>query len=98
MTVLSIFEIRVTPDALQEAPQLISETLAGTRSQPGCIGVEVTVDIYDPSRFFLVERWATLADDDAYRAWRMTPEGAPTVGRILAGPPVLTRTEVHDEL
>lgn len=98
MTVLSIFEIRVNPDALTDAPQLISETLAGTRSRPGCIGVEVAIDVDDPTRFILVERWATLADDDAYRAWRMTPEGAPSVGRVLAAPPALTRTEVHDEL
>lgn len=96
MTVLSVFEIRVNPDALDDVRPLLHETLEGTRARPGCLGVEVTVDVDDPHRFLLIEKWATLADDDAYRAWRMSPEGAPTFGHLLAGPPSLSRGEVVD--
>ena len=98
MTVLSLLDLRVASDALEQAPALIHETLAGTRARPGCLGVEVVVDVDDPTHFVFVEKWESLADDDAYRAWRETPEGAAVLGPILAGPPVLTRAVVRDEI
>ncbi|MFB2580985.1 putative quinol monooxygenase [Herbiconiux sp. P15] len=98
MTVLSILDLRVALDALEQAPALIHETLAGTRARPGCLGVDVTVDVDDPTHFLFVEKWESLEHDDAYRAWRLTPEGAAVLNPIVAGPPTLTRTVLREEI
>ncbi|WP_066039447.1 putative quinol monooxygenase [Herbiconiux solani] len=96
MTVLSLLDVRIRPDALESAPSVISDVLTATRAFPGSLGVEVVVDVDDPEHYVLVERWASMDDDDAYRAWRSTPEGASDLGSILAGPPSLVRTVVAD--
>ena len=45
----------------------------------------------------VVERWTSLAHDDAYRAWRATPEGASPLGAVLAERPRLTRWNASDD-
>jgi hypothetical protein len=39
----------------------------------------------------VVETWASMEDDLAYREWRTTPAGASTLGTVLAGAPTLTK-------
>ncbi|GAA2235852.1 antibiotic biosynthesis monooxygenase [Herbiconiux moechotypicola] len=96
--VLSVFEFRVSADAVESAPAIVRETLKATRSRPGCLGVEVTVDVDDPAHYVVAERWESLAADDAYRAWRQSPEGVSPLRPILAGPPSLTRAWVREQL
>jgi quinol monooxygenase YgiN len=91
MTVTALLDLHVTEEARATALQVIEGVLVATRAFPGNLGVEVVVDVVDDTHFLAVERWASLADDDAYRAWRATPEGASALGSILAGPPSLTR-------
>ena len=98
MTVISFLEFRVKADVLDSVAGIVHDTLEVTRARPGCLGVDVTVDVDDPTHFVVVEKWATLADDDAYRAFRATPEGASDLGSVLAGPPTLTRAELREEI
>jgi heme oxygenase (mycobilin-producing) len=98
MTVISILDIKIKTGALADAAAVLSTTLAATRARPGCKGVDVTVDVDDPEHYVIVETWATLGDDDAYRAWRGTPEGASPLGSVLAGPPTLTRAELREDI
>jgi hypothetical protein len=77
MAVTSLLDMNISPASLAEAPAIIAEVLIATRAFDGNLGVEVLVD----------------AHDNAYRAWRATPEGASALGSILAGPPTLTRFE-----
>jgi len=93
MTVTSLLDLRVAPASLAEASAVIADVLVATRAFDGNLGVEVLVDDADPAHFVVVEKWESMAHDDAYRAWRATPEGASTLGSILAGPPTLTRFE-----
>jgi quinol monooxygenase YgiN len=93
MTVTSLLDLRVAPASLAEAATVIAEVLVATRAFDGNLGVEVLVDDADPAHFVVVEKWESIAHDDAYRAWRATPEGASALGGILAGPPSLTRFE-----
>jgi quinol monooxygenase YgiN len=53
----------------------------------------VLVDSTDPAHFLVVEQWASMEHDSAYRAWRATDDGASGLGELLAAPPVLTRFE-----
>ncbi|MFB2555496.1 putative quinol monooxygenase [Herbiconiux liangxiaofengii] len=96
MTVISLLELRLKPEVLESAPEVIHSVLTATRAREGSLGVEVTVDSDDPARFIVVERWDSMESDDAYRAWRATPDGVSELGTLLAEPPVLTRTVLTD--
>ncbi|MDO9398229.1 MAG: antibiotic biosynthesis monooxygenase family protein [Herbiconiux sp.] len=98
MTVIAVLELRVKAEALADAPAIIQGTLEVTRSRPGSLGVDITVDVDDPTHYLIVERWEDLAADDAYRAFRASPEGASELRTIVAEPPVLTRTELRAQL
>ncbi|WP_440708124.1 putative quinol monooxygenase [Herbiconiux sp. YIM B11900] len=98
MTVISILEFRVKPDVLETAPAVIHEVLTATRAREGALAVEVTVDVDDPAHYLVVERWDSIESDDAYRAWRTTPEGRSSLSDLLASPPTLTRAMLTDTL
>jgi quinol monooxygenase YgiN len=93
MAVTSLLDLHVAPESVTDAPRVIDEVLVATRAFEGNLGVEVLVDLDDPAHFMVVETWQSPGHDDAYRAWRATPEGASALGGILAGPPSLTRFE-----
>jgi len=93
VSVTSLLDLQIAPASLEDAPAVITGVLAATRAFEGCLGVDVLIDTADATHFVVVESWASLAHDDAYRAWRTTPEGASALGSILAAPPTLTRFE-----
>lgn len=91
MTITALLELQLKADALADAPRILTETLKATREFAGNEGVEVLHDVADPAHVVVVERWSSLEHDDAYRAWRATPEGASELGTLLADRPRLTR-------
>jgi quinol monooxygenase YgiN len=96
MTVTSLLELTIAPEAVDTAVDHIHRVLEATRAFEGCLGVDVIVDVTDPAHIVLLEKWTTLERDDAYRAFRATPEGKSDLGTILAGPPTLTRYTVAE--
>ncbi len=90
MAITSILDLRLKPEALDTASEIIHETLIATRAFPGCYHVAVLVDSDDPAHVVLYETWESVEHDRAYRAWRATPEGASPLGSILAAAPKLT--------
>jgi quinol monooxygenase YgiN len=91
MTITALLDVQIKPEQSTAAASVIRDTLQATRAFPGCLGVEVVVDLADPAHFVLIEKWESLEADEAYRAWRATPEGRSDLGSILAGPPSLTK-------
>ena len=98
MAVISILDLHLKADALDAAPALLRETLAATRAFEGSLGVDVALDADDPTHYLLVEKWESLAHDDAYRACRATPEGQHELGSLAAAAPVLTRAVIADDI
>jgi quinol monooxygenase YgiN len=98
MAVTAFLDLHLRADALEEAPAVLAAVLADTRAFDGSQGIEVLRDVANPAHVTVVERWESLQHDDAYRAWRATPEGASDLGRVLAGPPTLWRYETHSTL
>lgn len=96
ITVLLDFTFR--PDALADSEEFVRGMLVATRAFPGCTGIEVTRDITDPGRYVLIETWDSVAHDDAYRAWRATPDGNSGLRDRLVTLPVLTRTQTISSL
>jgi heme oxygenase (mycobilin-producing) len=94
MTVTSLLELNIKPERLADAERIIDETLEATRAFAGNLGCVVSVDTDDPTHYVIVERWESLAADDAYRAFRATPEGANQLGEITSGRKLVRYTDV----
>lgn len=92
MSITALLDLHFDPDRLDEGRAFLTRTLADTRAFEGSLGLEIVVDVVDPTHVVVIERWASLAHDDAYRAWR-AGAGASALGDYLAGPPTLTRCE-----
>ncbi|BCW71692.1 antibiotic biosynthesis monooxygenase [Arthrobacter sp. NicSoilB8] len=97
MPITAHLDLNLKAEALSTAPDVLRDILADTRAFEGCLGVDVLVDSKDPAHFLVVEQWASLEHDAAYRAWR-AGDGASGLGDLLAGPPVLTHFETSFEL
>jgi quinol monooxygenase YgiN len=95
MAVTATLELHLRAEKLDDAPAVLEATLAQTRAFEGNEGIEVLVDVDDPAHITVIEHWASIERDDAYRAWRATPEGASRLGEVLAGAPTLTRYETQ---
>jgi quinol monooxygenase YgiN len=89
MPVVAQLELRLQPEALEKAYQMLREILADTRAFEGCLGVDVLIDNQDPAHVIAHETWASLEHDAAYRAWR-AGDGATELGTVLAAAPTLT--------
>lgn len=86
----TLFDFHVRPDAVPTAAAVIADTLVATRAFPGCLGIDVIVDVADETHFVLVEHWDGPESDAAYRAWRSTPEGRSSLSGIVDGRPTAT--------
>jgi quinol monooxygenase YgiN len=93
MPITALLDIQLRPDAPADAEARVNSVLAQTRARPGCLSVDVVRDLNDPRHLVVIETWESLEADDAYRAWRATPEGASELGELTAGRPALTRYE-----
>jgi quinol monooxygenase YgiN len=90
----ALLELRFRDDGLEMSMGTLHDVIEGTRAFPGCEGVDVLVDVTDPSHIILVQRWATPEDDAAYRVWRST-EGKTSLGDLLRAPAVLTKLHLQ---
>ncbi len=93
MVIVSILDVRLRPDAPADAEARLTATLAQTRAHPGLVSADVVRDLEDPRHLVVIETWESLEADDAYRAWRATPEGASELGELTGGRITLTRYE-----
>jgi heme oxygenase (mycobilin-producing) len=96
VAITAILDLQLKPDSLDTAHGVIHETLTATRAFPGSLHVAVLVDRDDPAHVVLYETWESIERDQAYRAWRATPEGASNLGSILAAAPKLTHFTVAE--
>ncbi|GAA2752825.1 putative quinol monooxygenase [Amnibacterium kyonggiense] len=98
MAVTALLDLHLKADRVQDGPAVLDAILRDTRAFEGSEGIEVLVDVADPAHLTVVEHWTSMERDEAYRAWRATPEGASGLGEVLAAPPVLTRYETGSTL
>ncbi|MGI3780865.1 MAG: putative quinol monooxygenase [Janthinobacterium lividum] len=93
MAITSLLDIQLRPDAPADAESRISSILSQTRARPGFLSADVVRDLDDPRHLVVIEVWESVEADDAYRAWRATPEGASELGELAGGRVGLTRYE-----
>ena len=86
MHVTIIGTVTAKPETRVELLALLTEQVAPTRAEPGCINYEFHVDSADPCCFVFYENWHTQADLDAHLEM---PHLKPLFGqldRLLAKP------------
>ena len=93
MAITSVLDLQLRPDAPADAETRVSSILSQTRARPGFLSADVVRDLDDPRHLVVIEVWESLEADNAYRAWRATPEGASELGELTAGRLALTRYE-----
>lgn len=93
MTITSLLDIQLRPDGPADAEAQVSAILSQTRARPGSLSVDVVRDLEDRRHLVVIEVWESVEADDAYRAWRATPEGASGLGELSVGRPGLKRYE-----
>jgi quinol monooxygenase YgiN len=89
MSITTVLEIPVVDGKADEFIAILKKTLGDTRARHGCEWVTVHQDQADPNAVVLIERWASKADDEAYREWRAGPGAIDGLGAIVAGPPTI---------
>jgi quinol monooxygenase YgiN len=96
MPITVILELRVKPDAVAAARDVMGRALKDTRAFDGNLGTEVFVDQDDEAHWIINEVWESVEHDEAYRKFRAGEGRITALPPLLAAPPVKTRYVTTD--
>ncbi|MCV7089795.1 putative quinol monooxygenase [Mycobacterium interjectum] len=96
MPVTVTLELRLKPDAVQAAREVMARALKDTRAFAGNLGTDVLVDEDDEAHWLIYELWQSVEHDEAYRAFRAGEGKLTELPPLLAAPPVKTRYNTTD--
>jgi len=96
MPVTVILELKLKPDAVPAARDLMRRTLQDTRAFDGNVRTDVLVDDDDDSHWIIYELWESVEHDEAYRRFRAGEGRVIELPPLLAAPPVKTRYVTSD--
>jgi quinol monooxygenase YgiN len=85
VSILVLLELEAKEGKADAMIDVLRRNLGDTRARQGCESVTVHQDHDQPTSILLVERWASRADDDAYRAWRAGDGAIAEMGPLVAG-------------
>lgn len=96
MPVTVLLELRLKPDAVPAARDIMRRALQDTRAFAGNLGIDVLVDQDDEAHWIINELWETVGHDEAYRKFRAGEGRLTELAALLAAPPVKTRYVTTD--
>ena len=96
MSVTVLLELRFKPESVAEAREVFARELQKTRGFRGSLVTDVLVDEDDEAHWIIYEVWETIADDEAYRAFRAGDGAIADLPPLLAAKPVKTRYATSD--
>jgi len=67
MPITVILELRLKPESVPAARDLMRRALQDTRAFDGNLGIDVLVDEDDEAHWLIYERWETVEHEEAYR-------------------------------
>ena len=70
MPITVILELRLKPESVRAARDVMRRALQDTRAFDGNLGTDVLVDQDDEAHWLIYERWDTVEHDEAYRSFR----------------------------
>jgi quinol monooxygenase YgiN len=91
MPVTVILELRLKPDAVPAAREVMGRALPDTRAFDGNLGINVLVNEDDEAHWIIYELWESVEHDEAYRSFRAGEGQLTELPPLLAAPPVKTR-------
>jgi quinol monooxygenase YgiN len=96
MSITVILELRVKPEAVPAARDVMGRALQDTRAFDGNLRTDVLVDQDDEAHWLIYELWETVEHDEAYRRFRAGEGRLTELPPLLAAPPVKTRYVTTD--
>jgi quinol monooxygenase YgiN len=96
MPVTVTLELRLKPDSVQAAREVMGRALKDTRAFAGNLQTDVLVDEDDEAHWLIYELWQSVEHDEAYRAFRAGEGKLTELPPLLAAPPVKTRYATTD--
>ncbi|MDT5258456.1 MAG: hypothetical protein QOD10_3536 [Mycobacterium sp.] len=96
MPVTVLLELRVKPEAVAAARDVMGRALRDTRAFAGNLRTDVLVDSDDEAHWVIYEIWDTVEHDEAYRRFRAGEGKITELPPLLAAPPVKTRYVATD--
>ena len=96
MPITVILELRVKPDAVAAARDVMGRALKDTRAFDGNLDTQVFVDQDDEAHWIINEVWESVEHDEAYRKFRAGEGRITALPPLLAAPPVKTRYVTTD--
>jgi quinol monooxygenase YgiN len=96
MPITVMLELKLKPESLPAARDVMRAALRDTRAFAGNIGTDVLVDEDDEAHWMIYERWESVEHDEAYRTFRAGEGRIVDLPPLLAAPPVKTRYHATD--
>lgn len=96
MPVTVTLELRLKPESVPAAREVMRRALKDTRAFDGNLGTDVLVDSDDEAHWLIYELWDTVEHDEAYRRFRAGEGKLTQLPPLLAAPPVKTRYTPSD--
>jgi quinol monooxygenase YgiN len=96
MSVTVILELRVKPESVREAQDVMRRALQDTRAFDGNLRTDVLVNEDDDAHWIVYELWESVEHDEAYRRFRAGEGRIAELPPLLAAPPVKTRYVASD--
>lgn len=96
MPITVILELRIKPDSVAAARNVMGRALQDTRAFDGNLGTDVLIDEDDEGHWVIYELWDSVEHDEAYRAFRAGEGRLDELPPLLAAPPVKTRYTTTD--
>lgn len=91
MSVTVILELKLKPESVPAAREVMGRALQDTRAFDGNLALEVLVDEDDESHWLIYELWESVEHDEAYRRFRAGEGKITDLAPLLAAPSVKTR-------
>ena len=96
MAVTVTLELRIKPDEVPAARELMGRALQDTRAFDGNLRTDVLVDDDDEAHWIIYEMWESVEHDEAYRRFRAGEGKLTQLPPLLAAPSVKTRYTTTD--
>jgi quinol monooxygenase YgiN len=96
MPVTVLLELKVKPEGVSAARDVMGRALRDTRAFAGNLRTDVLVDSDDEAHWVIYELWETVEHDEAYRRFRAGEGKIAELPPLLAAPPVKTRYVATD--
>ncbi|OBI16397.1 antibiotic biosynthesis monooxygenase [Mycobacterium sp. E2327] len=96
MPVTVLLELRLKPESVSAAREVMGRALQVTRAFDGNLVTDVLVNEDDDAHWVVYELWDTVEHDEAYRTFRAGEGKIAELPPLLAAPPVKTRYTTTD--